>query len=140
MRVHNNEPAIIFSAWQQDMPKSLNHANHATVLTFLRNNKVPHRQLVGCDKGRKELSVMIPARKARIANTFGKLYRQSYFLELDNERGAWFTDVKTGEKTFAGWFIPVTKESALQEKSWTLDEGNQYWIISDVKLGTHFQR
>lgn len=140
MRVHNNEPAIIFSAYQRDLPRSLNESNHTFVINFLRNSKVPFRELQGYYKGRVEKSVMVPARKARIANIFAGLFNQESILELDNERGATFTDLKTGDKYFAGWLKPVSKREALEAIGWTKDEGGQYWTISNVGLGKHFER
>lgn len=140
MRVHNNEPAIIFSAYQHDMPRNINEANHCEIVAFLRKWNVPFRQLTGMYKGRVEKSVMIPACKRRIAITFGHLYHQESILELDNERGATFTELKTGEKHFAGWLKAVSKEAAMKDEGWTKDEGGQYWTISNVGLGKHFER
>lgn len=67
------------------------------------------------------------------------MHRQESMLILDNERGAWLSDIKTSEKTFAGYFRPVVDTVALKQDAWTFCDG-QYFVIEDVLLGGKLQR
>ena len=140
MKVSNYEPVVIFSVFQNLMPKSCNEINHRETIGYLRRLKIPFKEVLGCYKGRKEKSLLIPESKLKIANTFAKLYNQESLLILDNERGAWFSDVKTSERSFAGWFAPCTERVIWQHPdAWTFSDG-QYYHISDCRLGGHLQR
>jgi hypothetical protein len=140
MRVSNNVPVIIFSAYQACMPKSFNEGNHEEAKAELRRLNIPYKEVLGCYKGREEKSLVIPESKGKIASVLGKLYNQESLLILDNERGAWFSDVEQSEKTFAGFFVPCSKQVIWGEPdAWTLADG-QYYHISKCRLGGHLQR
>ena len=139
MKVHNFKPVVIFSVFQGDDRGFFDEANHKSVLLALRRNNIPFVELEGCYKGREELSVLLPAAYLENASVIATFHNQQSLLLLDNERGATLSDLKTGEKRFIGFWIPVTKESALAEESWTRKDGH-YYIVSDTRLNGHFQR
>lgn len=147
------EPVIIFSAYQDDLSNGRNLKNHEQLLDDLHWQGIPHKVLVGCWKGRKELSVMVPEYEEGFVNRYGNIYKQEAYRTLDNERGAHITDFKTRKKNFVGFFIGVPKAVALKEDGWTLaadhifgtnvdgDEStHRYYIISTTRLQGHLVR
>ena len=135
------KPVVIVSAYRKCKPESVNQLNHRDLCNTLHRFKIPYKVVEGCYKGRKEAAVLFTAKKRNVAVLYGRFYNQESILELDNERGASLTDLKTGDSEFLGFFIPVCKASALAEDAWTYDiENNQYYIVSDCRLGGHLQR
>ena len=128
---HNYRQVAIVSAYQVDKGKSENLHNHLELLSLFHRLNVPHKVVVGVWKGRKELSVVVPESSLTEALVLGQLHNQDAVLVLDNERGAWLLDLKTGEKTFKGYFVRVRKERALKEGNYTHDNNEAYWIISN---------
>ena len=128
MRVSNNGALIILSAHQNGLPRTYNDGSHKVMLASLDRHKIPYKEVTGCYKGHKEKSVIIPGEKTRFAETVGRFNRQESYLYLDNERGAWFVDLATEHRVFAGHFREVPKEVALKHEGWTESEG-RYWVI-----------
>ena len=128
---HNYRKVAIVSAFQTLGTHDENKRAHLDLLSLFHRLEVPHKVVVGCWKGRKELSVIVPETCLAEALVLGQLHTQDSVLVLDNERGAWLLDLKTGTKTFEGYFVPVRKERALKEDSYTLDNNDRYWIISN---------
>ena len=128
MRVSNNGALIILSAHQAGLTRTYNAGSHKVMLASLDRNKIPYKEVKGCYKGREEKSVIIPGEKTRFAEVMGRFHHQESYLYLDNERGAWFVDLATERRVFAGHFREVPKAVALKHDGWTESEG-RYWVI-----------
>ena len=136
MKTNNRKECIIFSVYQDKPVFDVNQRNHKRVIESLEWNDVDHKELIGSYKGVIEKAILVPINQRHFVDVICKLHNQESYIILDNERGAWFIDCKTGQKDFGGWFKETSKAIAQKQEGWTFNpQTRKYYIVEDCLLG-----
>lgn len=130
-----NKKYIIFSAYRDNLPEEENHKNHKN---FIRNSlkKEPYKILKGVYKGKEELSILTRYTCLFHIEILLKELKQRSILVLENyKHGLYKAYLKFSDnsKEDLGYFREVSKEIALKQESYTIDNSDgteRYYICT----------
>lgn len=114
---------IIFSVYQSDKTKEVNHENHSKVKKDLNNQGIPYDIVVANYKGVKELCFVLSHENYMehdynmiLAEQYVTEFKRSYMVEVSgNESSCWLLNSHTNRDKFLGNYVLASKEFA--EKS-----------------------
>lgn len=133
------EPFVILAVTQPTQDAKEQGTRNAEFALWLIANGIPHKQLIGCYKGQKEISFLI-RRDDFQDNPVGLrawLDGQESILVLSaqephrrGQRTAHLTYLANGAKEELGYWTAVSRTDALTQDAWTYDPAfEQYYVV-----------
>jgi hypothetical protein len=124
------KPVIILSAFRKDLTDTQNMQRHTELESSLGKLKFANKVVVGCYKGVKELSYVIPyndVAEELVLISLGEHFNQECVLKLDDNRNASLL-YTNGSQEPLGHFHPITEKDALERDNYTFSDGIYYGI------------
>lgn len=130
MNVQNKYSIMIFSAFESENSNEKNIDNTAIVESYLVEEKVPFKKIMGCYKGSNELAFIVPlSYYKQLLPTINK-YNQESVLIINADRKATLFYLKSGKNEQLGDFVNVSMEEAIDRESYAYDFANRNYYVT----------
>lgn len=99
--------------------------------TYLINNNISHKLMVGCYKGTQEYVFLITGVDIKKAQWLSKSFSQEAFIYCNPTRETDLIDTVTGEAVYLGKMTEISEADAIKLGNWTKDlETGRYYAAT----------
>lgn len=142
-----SKKAFIFSVSQEKLDTRVNVDNYLVAKDLLELRGLQYKELTGCYKGQKELSLLVHEEALKAVEHLVNKYNQECYLELDSIgahglRRATLVYRSPAKRKFIGYFRSRNKCVAERHDSYTIDKstGLFYIVEKDYTEASQFNK